>query len=238
MACSRYRNPRVKPAWYKARQRSITPAQKAAERTLWPLFGLVFSYNQPLDIDAAFGRVSAPTALEIGCGAGEALVEYAAARPDVNFIGVDWYRSGLASCLQEIERRDLQNVRLCRADALMLLEVGLPAMPLLDEVLVFFPDPWRGSPERRIMRPDVMKQLSRRMRPSGQLRFASDVPGYPEDVQELLASHEAAGGQWRHVPSDERWRPSTKYAREAAVAGRAVQDLCFEFISSAGESGE
>ena len=29
---TRYRNPSIKPAWYKARQRSITPAQKAAER--------------------------------------------------------------------------------------------------------------------------------------------------------------------------------------------------------------
>ena len=136
MACSRYRNPRVKPAWYKARQRSITPAQKAAERTLWPLFGLVFSYNQPLDIDAAFGRVSAPTALEIGCGAGEALVEYAAARPDVNFIGVDWYRSGLATCCQELQRAIL-DVKFVRhdqieqqLDVLPVLRQHLPAHPL------------------------------------------------------------------------------------------------------------
>ena len=135
----RYRNPSVKPAWYKARQRSITPAQKAAERALWPLFGLSFSHDSTIDLRSAFGR-SGPTTVEIGCGSGEALVELAAARPDHNFLGVDWYRSGLASCCMALEERGLENVRLVRADALTLLERGLPAAPLFDEALVYFPE--------------------------------------------------------------------------------------------------
>jgi tRNA (guanine-N7-)-methyltransferase len=222
---SRYRNPTVRPSWYKARQRAIvrsslrprrlqplatcrshtpsrsqTPAQKRAERKLWPLFGLTFFHNQPIDLERAFGR-DAPRVLEIGCGngahtapeptlawlersvpsprpalSGEAIVQLAAARPSHDFLGVDWLRRGHASCLATLQDQGLENVRLVRADAATLLKVGLPAAPLFDEVKVFFPDPWYGSPERRLLRKDVVEQLSLRMRPSGCLHVATGAP--------------------------------------------------------------
>ena len=224
----RYRNPSVKPAWYKARQRSVTPAQKAAERALWPLFGLTFSHNMQIDLDAAFGGAAAPTTLEIGCGSGEALVQLAEARPEANFVGVDWYRSGLATCCKEVQRHGLENVRLVRADALLLLERGLPAAPLFDEVLIYFPDPWRGSPERRMVRPDVLSGLTRRMRPSGILHVATDVDGYPQQVRDVLAAP-AFASSWRPVSCADRWRPNTKYERDGLAAGREVTDLCYVY---------
>lgn len=228
---TRYRNPRVKPAWYASRQRSITNAQKRAERRLWPLFGLTFSYNSPLALPEAFGR-DAPTVLEIGCGAGEALVEFAAARPEANFLGVDWFRSGLATCLMSIEERNLQNVRLCKADAATFLEQGLPdRTPLFDEACIFFPDPWNGSEERKIVRADVVDDLSRRMRPNGILHVATDVEGYPEHVREVMSSG-ARASQWKAISCADRWRPSTRYEREGLAAGRAVEDLCFTFVGS------
>jgi len=227
MAISRYRDPTSKPAWYKARQRSITPAQKATERLLWPLYGLSFSYNRHLDLGSAFvHQPTAPVVLEIGCGIGEAIVELAAARPDANFLGVDWYRSGLASCCKELKRRSLQNVRLVRADALTMLEQGLPPSPCLDEVLIYFPDPWYGSPERRMVRPDVITSLGARLKPGGVLHIATDVPGYPEAVRELFASA-SFSQRWQSSSCSGRLRPSTRYEREAIEAGRAIEDLCF-----------
>ena len=101
---SRYRNPQNKPAWYKARQRSVTPAQKAAERALWPLYGLSFAYNRPIDLAAAFRR-RAPTTLEIGCGSGEALVELAAARPEHG--GPGERGQGVAAAVQDVEVHEL-----------------------------------------------------------------------------------------------------------------------------------
>ena len=219
----------MKPAWYHKRQRSITPGQKAAERALWPLFGLTFAFDQKLDLGAAFKRSNAPCILEVGCGAGEALVELAEARPEANFLGVDWYRSGLASCCMELEARGLSNVRLVKADAYTMLSQGLPAAPLFDEARFFFPDPWHGSPERRILRSEVVQALGRRMRPSGVLHFASDVAGYPDEVRTLLATPATTGSRWRALPSAGLWRPSTKYEREAIAAGRAIEDLYFEF---------
>ena len=129
----RYRNPTVRPAWYRSRQRSITPAQRRAERELWPTLGLRWEYDQLLDLPAAFGR-DAPTVLEIGCGTGEALSVLAAARLDHDFVGVDWYRGGVASSMQRLKEANLTNARLIRGDAATLLEAALPAEPLFDEV--------------------------------------------------------------------------------------------------------
>ena len=129
----RYRNPTVRPAWYRSRQRMITPAQRRAERAYWPALGLRWSHDERLDLDNAFGRC-APTVLEIGCGTGEALAAMAAARPSNNFIGIDWYRGGVASSLQRLAAANLTNARLIRGDASTLLSFALPRVPLFDEV--------------------------------------------------------------------------------------------------------
>jgi len=225
----RYRNPNVKPSWYKARQRCITPNQKRLERALWPLFGLTFSHGTALDLDHAFGRC-APRVLEIGCGSGEALIELASARPAHDFLGVDWFRSGLCNTLGLIQDSGIKNVRLVRADAARLLTAGLPAEPLFEEVFVLFPDPWRGSAERRIIRPETVQLISQRTKAGGVFRFASDVSGYAEDVKLLLSKE----GAWDDVPVSllefERpghFRPDTKYARDGAAAGRTIDDVCF-----------
>lgn len=224
---TRYRNPSVKPRWYKSRQNNMTRAQKAAEARLWPIFGLAFAHNTLLDLDDAFApQQRRPTVLEIGCGAGEALVTLAAENPSKNFVGVDWYRSGLATCLSELDVRGLDNVRLVRADAFTALERGLPPVPHFDEVLIYFPDPWRGSPERRIVRPEVVRALAPRMRPSGVLHVATDVEGYAEHVRDVMASDAAC---WRAVPCAGRRRPSTKYERDGLAAGRTVDEVCFVF---------
>ena len=39
------------------------------------------------------------------------------------------------------------------------LLLGRVARPLFDELLVYFPDPWRGSLERRVLRPEVTRAL-------------------------------------------------------------------------------
>ena len=138
-AQGRYRNPRVKPSWYRQRQRALSPGAKRTEQALWPRWGLSWSYGDCLDLNAVFGRDAEGRAdgrlcLEVGCGTGEALVSLAAERPQDDFLGVDWYRGGLASALQKVDELQLTNVRLARADAALLLDV-LPAARTLDEAM-------------------------------------------------------------------------------------------------------
>lgn len=129
----RYRNPAVRPAWYRSRQRMITRSQRQAMQELWPALGITWKYGEHIDLDDEFGR-DAPRVLEIGTGNGEAIEHLAKARPHYDFLGVDWYRGGVASSLRRINDAGLTNVRLVRGDAATLLETYLPARPLFDEV--------------------------------------------------------------------------------------------------------
>ena len=225
----RYKNPRVRPAWYRSRQRTLTPAQKRAEAELWPQLGLSWTHGAPVDLDEAFGRSDTPRVLEIGCGTGEAIAELAAESPDVDFVGVDWFRGGLAAALQRLQ--DVGNVRLLRADAAALLDEGLPDAPLFDLALVFFPDPWRGSSERRIVCPEVARSLKAKMRPGGALWLATDVDDYPDHARRVLAAEGWAEAPCAEVLASARcppWRrPSTKYERDGIAAGRDVCDVCW-----------
>ena len=86
--------------------------------------------------------------------------------------------------------RNLHHVRIAKGDdssayrqfqtraipfGLLLLDV-LPEEPLFDEVLVYFPDPWRGSLERRMVRAEVTRALWERCRPGARLRLAPAAP--------------------------------------------------------------
>ena len=56
------------------------------------------SRTTPLDLHALFGR-AAPRMLEIGFGAGEALLEFATAHPEIDCIGVEVHRPGVGHLL-------------------------------------------------------------------------------------------------------------------------------------------
>jgi tRNA (guanine-N7-)-methyltransferase len=60
----------------------------------------------PVDWGTIFGR-QAPRVLEIGFGMGQATAAIAAARPDLDFIGVEVHQPGVGALLREIGERGL-----------------------------------------------------------------------------------------------------------------------------------
>jgi tRNA (guanine-N7-)-methyltransferase len=249
MPSPRYKNAKVRPAWYRQRQRHLTAAQRRAEKRLWPIYGLAWTQqnadqqtaHQTISLDHAFANCAAAKetprrVLELGCGAGEALAELALRRPDAQFVGVDWFRGALAGCLQRIDENHLDNVRLVRGDASTVVGTALPAEPLFDEVFVLFPDPWVGSPERRLVRLEAMADLTARMRAGGVLRLGTDVADYPAHARRVL---ELVGWVEESCEALERElgpgfvRPDTKYARKARDEGREVCDVCFRLAPGA-----
>ena len=106
----------------------------------------------------------------------------------------------------------------------------LPVRPTLvpRQVMVFFPDPWNGSPEMRLIRTDFLGALAPRLRPGASLHLATDVAGYPEYARRVFRE---AGG-WSEIPAGDaaRQRPSTRYFREAIAEGRTSADLLFRYL--------
>ena len=175
--------------------------------------------------------------LDVGFGHGESLAGMAARRPHTNFLGVEVHRPGVAAALLRLAEADAKNVKICRIDAVALLESHIAPEPCFDEVCVFFPDPWTKSgsnkdapatggsgkdEHRRIIRPHTLDLLAARLRPGGVLHVATDVDEYAEHVRNVVASD----ARWSAVPPL-AWRPETMYERRGVDRGRTITDLSF-----------
>jgi len=209
----------------------ITGAQARALEELLPRYGIPFD-GRPLDLDAAFGR-RAPRVLEIGFGNGDTLLEIAARSPDTDFLGAEVHPPGVGHCLLAIEAAGLANVRIVMHDAVEILKDGL-APASLDEVLLYFPDPWpkKRHHKRRIVQPEFAALVASRLKPGGRFRLATDWEPYAAWMLEVLGAspdfrNAAPGGGCVDRPE----RGATRFERRGQRLGHAVFDL--EFVRRA-----
>ena len=219
-------HPRQPVRSYVLRGGRITRAQRRALDELLPQWGLPFT-PAPLDLDAAFGRYR-PRVLEIGYGDGATLVELARMRPDTDFIGVEVHPPGIGHCLLAIEAGGLTNIRLIAHDAIGVLEKQL-APASLDEVLLYFPDPWpkKRHHKRRIVKPAFAALIADRLKSGGTFHLATDWESYARQMLEVLNAeprlmNSAAGGRWIEDPAA---RGSTRFERRGRRLGHDVFNL-------------
>jgi tRNA (guanine-N7-)-methyltransferase len=204
----------------------ITPAQQRALAELWPRYGVELPIG-PLDLDRLFGR-HAPRTLEIGFGDGETLVALAAQHPERDYLGVEVHAPGVGHCLLRAAQAGLGNLRLIRDDAVLVLERAI-APGELDEVLIYFPDPWpkKRHHKRRLVQPAFAALLASRLARGGRLHLATDWAPYAEWMRAVLDStaglHNAAGADGYAPRPPER--PLTKFERRGARLGHAARDL-------------
>ncbi len=206
----------------------LTSAQQRALSELWPRFGLEFT-PRPLDLDAVFGRRAARV-VEIGFGNGETLLQLAASRADQDFLGIEVHPPGVGHCLLGVAALGLSNVRVSRDDAVEVLTHQIPDASL-DEVLLYFPDPWpkKRHHKRRIVRPGFVALVARKLRPGGVLRLATDWAPYAQAMSEVLAGSAELENEGGREPCVARpaSRPLTRFERRGQRLGHEVFDLAY-----------
>jgi tRNA (guanine-N7-)-methyltransferase len=189
---------------------------------LWPVYGLtvIDGDRTPLDLAALFGR-DARRVLEIGFGMGEATAAMAAAGPERDYLAVEVHTPGIGNLLALVRDQGLTNVRAARGDALQLVHRLAPEA--LDAVHVFFPDPWPKARhhKRRLIQPDNVWLLSRRLRPGGVLHCATDWPDYAAVMRAVLDAEPLL----QRVAPGRGDRPATRYERRAIESGRPITEL-------------
>ncbi|MFG6403466.1 tRNA (guanosine(46)-N7)-methyltransferase TrmB [Microbacterium sp. P04] len=187
-----------------------------------------------IDPSAVWGR-SAPLIVEIGSGQGHAIVSAATARPDADFLAVEVFTAGLARTMLNADRAGVRNLRLVEANAPEVLRHLLPPASV-DEVWVFFPDPWHKSKhnKRRLIAPEFAGVAAHAIREGGMLRLATDWEAYARQMRTVLDDapgfERAFDGQW--APRFEG-RVLTAFEEKGERAGRSIRDLVYRRTSEA-----
>ena len=214
------------------REGRLTKGQAAALERSWPTMGLTHSQGL-LNLTEVFGR-EAPTVLEIGFGMGRSLVAMAKAAPEKNFIGIEVHRPGVGACLLEAEEAEVSNLRVYEHDAVEVL-ADCVADGSLATVQVFFPDPWhkKRHHKRRLIQPEFVDLLRKKLAIGGVLHLATDWQNYAEHMLEVMQ----AAPKWRNLSADNTYvprpeeRPLTKFEQRGERLGHGVWDLKFERIT-------
>lgn len=214
---------------YVIRAGRITPRQKFAIDNYWSNFGLSVADGMQ-DLECLFGR-SALTHLEIGFGMGDALIEMAENNPHINYLGVEVHPPGVGALLAQIVDRDLQNIRIYGEDVQQVLSACIPDESL-DQVFVLFPDPWpkKRHHKRRLVRPEFVNLLWRKLKLAGKIHLATDITDYAEYILDTFAHCPQFINQFgagNVAPERPATRPLTKFESRGQRLGHIIRDLVF-----------
>lgn len=219
----------------------LTPSQQKALDELFPRWGLDPKLSDgrtgepgdgetwTFDWETIFGRPSKPI-LEIGFGNGENLAEQASKNPDNDYVGIEVYRVGVGRLLNQIEQRQLTNLRVICADAVEVLNHRV-ADESLSALWLFFPDPWhkKRHHKRRIVQPAFADLVARKVTANGTWHLATDWVPYAEHMIEVLEAHSRwtnPAGPGIRVPAPEN-RIETHFEKRGLRKGHEVADLVY-----------
>lgn len=185
----------------------------------------------PLDHLAEHPAVTGtrPLVLDIGFGAGEAVIAMAIADPETDILAVDMHTPGIGDLLATIREQGLDSIHVVDGDIRLVLPVLSPAR--LTGVRTYFPDPWpkKRHHRRRLITTQFADELSVRVAPGGFWHIATDWSEYADVIEEQVGASQAWHGGRIARPD---WRPETRYERRGRSAGRSPIDLWFEKVGT------
>lgn len=184
--------------------------------------------EEPLEWDRLF-PAKRPVQVEVGAGKGRFLIRAAETDRASNWVGLEVRWATLALGVERIVSRGLDNVVYVRCDATEVVRrFVLPGS--VSTFHVYYPDPWwkKRHHKRRVFTPAFLADLARGLGPRGQLRMATDVAEYFEEILTLIAD---SGYFERLDLPDEAWSPGgeplTSYEAKYLNRGRTPNRAAF-----------
>ena len=183
-------------------------------------------------------RNSQPIKIEVGFGMGDFLVEMAIRDPNSNFVGVDFSQNGIQKLLIRVNNLNLNNIRVIYGD----VRKKIPLLfhdGELDTVYINFPDPWprKRHFKRRLVKPELVKLMSRKLAPDGHIYIATDSEPYASEMLEyfnsepLLQNKSPESG----IIINRDHLPKTKYEKSFIYAGDKIHYLEYSRLPLTGQ---
>ncbi len=115
---------------------------------------------------------------ELGTGKGRFIYETAKANPEVNFIGVERYKSVIVTAGKKLEEAPLANLRLWAIDVNELNEMP-EVLGLIDVIYLNFSDPWpkKRHTKRRLTSEVFLPIYDKLLKVDGHIEFKTDNQG-------------------------------------------------------------
>lgn len=208
---------------YVLRQGRLTRAQQNALDNHWNDYG-IDANGEMLDLGSLFVN-SAPVTLEIGFGNGDSLIEQAKLHPDNNYIGIEVHTPGVGHCLHRIQQEELNNIKVMRHDATLVLNQQIPD-DSLHCVQLYFPDPWhkRRHHKRRILQQDFADTIHHKLVNGGLFHMATDWEHYADHMRSEMDTND----KFSFYSDDRNDRPETKFEARGLRLGHGVWDLIYK----------
>lgn len=113
--------------------------------------------------------------IEIGSGKGTFLLQQAALKPEVNFLGIEWAGEFYRFAADRMRRHNLVNVKILHTDATEFIRHR--CTPGIASVIhLYFSDPWpkKRHHKRRVVQDQSLADFHRALVPTGDLRLVTD----------------------------------------------------------------
>jgi len=203
------------------RKRKLSPGKQDLFTAMWPIYGAQNPFTN-----------NAPLAAEIGFGMGNTLFNYAKKYPEINFIGIEVYQPGIITLFRQLETKPLDNIRVYNIDAVDVLKQAI-LDKALEKVLIFFPDPWQKKRyhKRRLIQPEFVQLLQKKLKPGGLLHIATDWQNYAEHIAAIMQNNpnfiviDPQSSEYANLRQD---RVLTKFEERGQNQGHDIYDLLFK----------
>ena len=129
--------------------------------------------------------------LDIGFGDGKLLTSLAKKFPELNFIGLEVYESGIGNILKQISSDNLTNIKICCSDAITFLN-NYTENNSFYGITLFFPDPWpkKKHYKRRIINKNFVNLISRKISANGFIKVVTDWSNYSDNIEEVFSAND------------------------------------------------
>lgn len=138
--------------------------------------------------------------MELACGTGEFLLQQASQNVEQYFLGVDCVASVLQRAMLAADRSCIKNVQFfCGTAFDCFAQIG--QNELFSEIWINFPDPWpkKSHHKRRLLQPDLITQICKKMKNKGFLTTATDHQSLYNHHVEVIS----AVGELKAVQKDQ-----------------------------------
>lgn len=209
---------------FRLRGDRMTKAQSEALANHWNRYEIPLQGK--IDPQSLFYSFSPKKVIfEIGSGMGEATAQLASDNRDNGYVAIEVHRPGVGALIIRAEQFALRNLRIINADVVDVLNDHVDD-GVVDGFHIFFPDPWpkRRQIKRRLLQPEFIELLGRKLKPGGEIRIATDWLPYAEEIKANFAATKIYSGGKVERPS---WRPITKFEGKGISKKHVVTDFLY-----------